>query len=105
MIFFLNPLVDDGAGPDIIHVGTEDGVLVGEKTRLGNNAASLGHEDGDGVIRGLVKDSSVAASLERAVTAPPVGVEAVEFEHGAGITTREVLFKILTDGLHVGCHG
>ena len=64
VIFFLYPLVDDGAGPNVIHVGAKNGVLIGKETRLRDDAAGFRHEDGYGVIRSLVKNGNVAAGLK-----------------------------------------
>ena len=41
LVGFLEPFVDDGAGPDVGH-GAEDGGLVGEEAGFGLVAASLG---------------------------------------------------------------
>lgn len=72
MVRLLLPLVDDGAGPGVDH-GAEEGVLVAKVARLGLVAARLGHEDGDGVVRGLILEVRVAGLVVARVATPAWG--------------------------------
>jgi hypothetical protein len=61
-VALLDPFIDDSAGPGTVHVRTEDGSLVLEETRLIKRdvAASLGEEDRDWVVLGLILEKRVS---------------------------------------------
>ena len=49
VVGFLNPFVDDGAGPGACHIGTEDGHLISEGALASTVAPCFGEEDGNRV--------------------------------------------------------
>lgn len=94
LVCFLDPFVDDGAGPGGGHVGAEDGGLVVEGARRCGVAARLGEEDGDGVVGGLVLEGAVAGGFVGGSTAPLIGVQAEEVEALGGVgATGEVVLQ------------
>lgn len=114
-IHFLNPLVDDGARPDVSHLA-EDGSLVGECPRW-RSIALIGivsfhpYQQNEIVIpkssysifrkeywhRGIscrIEECVVARLLECAVAAPSVGIQGIKVESLIAIwPTGEVVLK------------
>lgn len=76
VVGFLDPFVDDGAGPDAVHCRAEDRALVLECARLHGVAARLGEEDGNVVVLGVGVERVVAGSHHVVVPAPFVRVQA-----------------------------
>lgn len=93
MIVLLNPFVDDGATPCHSH-WTENGSLIEESTRFGDVAASLGEEDGHGVVDSLLLQGHVAALNIVDITTPLVGVQTEELD---AIAASEVVLENWTE--------
>lgn len=79
-VFLLDPLVDDGTAPVINHLGAKDGVLVIPCARAGDDASSLGKEDGDGEVLGVQLQLVVGRLGVCAGVAPRVRVEREEVD-------------------------
>lgn len=77
-IRLLDPFVDDGATPVLIHVRSEDGGLVAKIPRVGHVASSLGEEERDVVAGGVGLEVDIAGHLEGAITAPLIRVQTEE---------------------------
>lgn len=74
MVGFLNPFVDDCTGPVGVHLGTEDGCLVGKGSWLGRIAAGFGDEDGNGVVYDLLVESFISRLRIRRISTPLICV-------------------------------
>lgn len=123
VVGFLDPLVDNGAGPGVVHLGAKDSSLVLKGTGSRGVAASLGKENGDGVAGSILLQLAVSRDRVAGVTAPLVGVQGVKvqllrrvrstghvvLQHGAQIgnvgsrvADRDLAVTLLvTIGLHV----
>jgi len=73
VIGFLDPFVDNGAGPCVDHLVAEDGCLVVECASSADVATGFGEENWDVVLGGVLLQEDVARGLESGVAAPGKG--------------------------------
>lgn len=93
-VLLLDPLVDDGTAPVIDHLGAKDGVLVIPCARAGDDASSLGKEDGDGEVLGVFLQLVVGRLGVCAGVAPRVRVEREEVDSLRRVATAsEVILE------------
>jgi hypothetical protein len=94
VVGLLDPLVDDGAGPGVLHLRAEDGGLVVEIPRFGLVTTRLGEEDGDRVAGGVLLQLGVTRRAVGGGAAPFVGVEREEVQvFGAVGRASEVVLQ------------
>jgi len=67
---FLDPFVDDGAGPGVDHLLAKDCCLVVKGSWRLNNAASFGEEDRDVVVRCVLLERNVSGRVVCCLAAP-----------------------------------
>jgi hypothetical protein len=70
VVGFLDPFVDDGAGPGVYHLVAEDGRLIGKCTGTAHVAAGFGEEDRDAVLGGVLLQGDVARGLVSSISTP-----------------------------------
>jgi hypothetical protein len=70
LVRFLDPFVDDGAGPGVDHLLAKDCCLVVKSSWRFNNAASLGEEDRDVVLRCVHLKEDVSGRVVCCFAAP-----------------------------------
>ena len=70
VVGFLDPFVDDGTGPGVDHLVAEDGSLIVKCASGADIATSLGEEDRDVVLGGVLLQEDVAGGLVSGVSAP-----------------------------------
>jgi hypothetical protein len=70
VVGFLDPLVDDGAGPGVYHFVAKDGCLIIESSSCTDIAAGLGEKDGNVVLRGVLLQGYITGGFVSGVAAP-----------------------------------
>lgn len=70
VVGFLDPFVDNGARPGVDHLVAKDGGLIIKCASSADIATSLGEEDWDVVLGGVLLQEDVAGGLVRRVSAP-----------------------------------
>jgi len=70
VVSFLDPFVDDGTGPGVDHLVAKDGGLIVKCASGTDIATSLGEEDRDVVLGGVLLQEDVAGGLVSGVSAP-----------------------------------
>lgn len=102
-VFLLNPFVDDGTAPVIHHLLAKNSILVIPEARTGNDASSLGEEDGDGKVLGVLFKLIVSGPNIGTGVAPRIRVEGKEVDNLRRIaTTGEIVLKRRTELQDIG---
>jgi len=101
VVGLLDPLVDHGSRPGVVHVRAKNGILVTKCTttcRL-SVTASLGEKDWDVVALGHLVELTVSRSHISVLTAPLIGVQCEEI-NGCGLvlTAGKVVLEIWAKG-------
>ena len=97
IVVLLEVHVDDTTGPDVGHLGTVQGLDLGELAGLDGVAAVLGEENGNVVVLELLGADVEAGLLEAGVTAPRVDVVTPEVDALVLVLAVEVVGHVVTD--------
>lgn len=93
-VFLLNPFVDDGTAPVINHLRAKNSILVIPQARTRDDASSLGEEDGNGEVLGVLLKLIVSRPDIGTGVAPRIRVEGKEVDNlGRVAATGEIVLK------------